>query len=408
MTRPSVRGDDDWLEPGEVPGRAEVAAARRGPAHARVEDLPDDDWDWDADDLEELRPPSSRARRLAIVLAGLAALALVMLLAAYLVLRSRLDPSGPPGEEVEVAIATGSTNADIARQLEDEGVVADALVFEWYLRFKGAEGFQAGDYLFRRNSAVWDALAVLEGDPLPPEAATFTVPEGLSVLEYPQHIVDDLPAFSADRIAELIATGQIPRPAAMGEGATSYEGFLFPDTYQVAEGMDEAAVLTLMTAQFDRVAAEIGLVERAAQVGLSPYEVVVVASLIQEEYGVPEEMPKIARVIYNRLEIGEPLGIDATSRYEALLAGRSREDVDFDSDSPYNTRRHAGLPPTPIAAPGRAALEAALNPAAGDWLYYVLDPNPERTPPGGHFFTASAREFEQVKAECAAAGLGCG
>ena len=78
-----------------------------------------------------------------------------------------------------------------------------------------------------------------------------------------------------------------------------------------------------------------------------------IASLIQEEYGIVEEMPKIARVIYNRLDIGEPLGIDATSRYEAVLAGRDRNDIDFERDSPYNTRRNAGLPPTPIAAPGR-------------------------------------------------------
>jgi UPF0755 protein len=119
-------------------------------------------------------------------------------------------------------------------------------------------------------------------------------------------------------------------------------------------------------------------------------------------------MNKIARVIYNRLDIGEPLGIDATSRYEAELAGRDRDDIDFESDSPYNTRRNAGLPPTAIAAPGRAALEAALNPAEGPWIFYVRDPDETRTPPGGHFFTDSSREFNEVKAQCEAAGLGCG
>jgi UPF0755 protein len=190
--------------------------------------------------------------------------------------------------------------------------------------------------------------------------------------------------------------------------APSYEGLLFPDTYQVGEGMDEAAVLTLMAAQFDRVATEIDLVGRADALGLTPYEVVIVASLIQEEYGIVEEMPKMARVIYNRLDIGEPLGIDATSRYEAELAGRDREDIDLESDSPYNTRRNPGLPPTPIAAPGRLALEAALSPADGPWIFYVRDPDPSRTPPGGHFFTDSAREFENVKAQCEEAGLGCG
>src|SRR5690606_32039630 len=198
------------------------------------------------------------------------------------------------------------------------------------------------------------------------------------------------------------------RPASLDPAVTSLEGFLFPDTYQLLAGQGEEAALRRMADQFDAVAAEIDLAGRAAALGRTPYEIVVIASLIQEEYGIPEEMGRIARVIYNRLEIGEPLGIDATSRYEAVLAGRDREDLDFESDSPYNTRRQAGLPPTPIAAPGRLALEAALDPAEGDWIFYVRDPNTERTPEGGHFFTASAAEFSQVKAECEAAGLGCG
>jgi UPF0755 protein len=163
-----------------------------------------------------------------------------------------------------------------------------------------------------------------------------------------------------------------------------------------------------MVQEFDAVAAEIDLEGRAAALGMTPYEIVTIASLIEEEYGIPEEMGKIARVIYNRLEIDEPLGIDATSRYEAVLAGRDRDDIDFESTSPYNTRRQVGLPPTPIAQPSRAALEAALSPEDGPWIFYVRDPDTSRTPAGGHFFTDSAREFENVKAECEEAGLGCG
>jgi UPF0755 protein len=117
-------------------------------------------------------------------------------------------------------------------------------------------------------------------------------------------------------------------------------------------------------------------------------------------------MGKISRVIYNRLEMGEPLGIDATSRYEAVINGRDRDDLDFDSESAYNTRRNQGLPPTPIAAPGRLAIEAALNPEPGPWIFYVRDP--DAVEEGGHFFTDSAREFERVKDECEAADLGCG
>ena len=100
---------------------------------------------------------------------------------------------------------------------------------------------------------------------------------------------------------------------------------------------------------------------------------------------------------------GDPLGIDATSRYEAILEGRDRDALDFDSTSPYNTRKIAGLPPTPIAAPGRGAIEAALAPADGPWLFYVL-----QDAEGHHFFTESADEFARAKAECRDKGLGCG
>jgi UPF0755 protein len=381
------------------------------PRHARPfdqdeRDLEEVDARYDGD-YEVLRPESSRGRRVGIVLLSLVVLAALILAGAALYVRGRLDPGGAPGEEVRVAVPTGSTNSDIARLLEDEDVIADAWWFENYLRFKGADGFQAGDYVFQENSAAWDVLTVLNGAPLPPEAIAFTVPEGLTIREYATAIVDDITSFDPARLQELLDTRAVPFPATIPD-APSYEGLLFPDTYQVGEGMDEAAVLSLMASQFDRVATEIDLAGRAAALGLTPYEVVIVASLIQEEYGIVEEMPMMARVIYNRLDIGEPLGIDATSRYEAELAGRDRTDIDFESESPYNTRRNAGLPPTPIAAPGRLALEAALAPADGPWIFYVRDPDASRTPPGGHFFTDSASEFEQVKDECEEAGLGCG
>ena len=382
------------------------------PRHVRpedelVEEQYDEYEDYDEREYEVLRPLSSRRRRVTIVLLSLFVLAALFVGIIGMYVRSRLDPSGGPGDEVRVAVATGSTNGDIARLLADEDVIPDAQAFEYYLRYKGAEGFQAGEYVFRENSAAWDALEVLEGQPLPPESIAFTVPEGLTIAQYPDQIVDDITTFDPARIQELLASGTVARPSTIPD-ATSYEGLLFPDTYQVGEGMDEAAVLNLMSSTFDLVAQQVDLVAGAERLGLTPYELVIVASLIQEEYGIVEEMPMMARVIYNRLEIGEPLGIDATSRYEAELAGRDREDIDFESESPYNTRRNAGLPPTPIAAPGRLALEAALNPADGPWIFYVRDPDESRTPPGGHFFTESASEFEQVKDECEEAGLGCG
>lgn len=178
---------------------------------------------------------------------------------------------------------------------------------------------------------------------------------------------------------------------------------LFPDTYQVADETDERTFVRRLVTELDDTLFALDAETIAPQYGLTPYEIVVVASLIEEEARVPDERPMIARVIYNRLRDGIPLGIDATSRYEAEISGRSRDDFDFDSDSPYNTRRIAGLPPTPIAAAGRASIEAALNPADGDWIYYVLADEQ-----GNHVFTASFNEFNRAKAECKRKGLGCG
>ncbi|MBS1847112.1 MAG: endolytic transglycosylase MltG, partial [Actinobacteria bacterium] len=128
-------------------------------------------------------------------------------------------------------------------------------------------------------------------------------------------------------------------------------------------------------------------------------------SLVQAEAGNPDEAPKIARVIYNRLAAGQPLGIDATSRYLSIISGRP---VDFASPSPYNTRRRPGLPPTPIAAPGDFALDAAAHPATGNWLYYVRSVQNDAQGRPQHIFTASAQEFERAKKACHDAGLGCG
>jgi UPF0755 protein len=390
MKRPPVRGDVGFDDPDT-----------------------DDDWDDDEDgedpryEYEELRTGGGWGRKVFVVLLVVVSLGVLLAGGAALWIRSQLDPGGIPGETVRLTIPTGSTTADIARILDDAGVIPDAQAFRYYLRYKGEESFLAGDYEFQENSAAWDALAVLHGDPLPPDFAQFTVPEGLTIAQIPAELADDVAAFDEARLAELIFTGQV-RPASLPPEVTNLEGYLFPDTYQVEAGQDELAALNRMAQQFDQVAAEVGLNDGAARLGLTPYEVVTVASLIQEEYGVVEEMPKIARVIYNRLDQGEPLGIDATICYGLAKPCSELTQSDLAADTPYNSRRNAGLPPSPIAAPGREALVAALNPAEGDWIYYVRDPDASRTPPGGHFFTASSREFEQVKAQCEAAGLGCG
>ena len=432
MNRPPVRGDDrprrprhaardeypDEIQPDEVGSIDEhddyveddelvEYADEDGYYDPDVEGGYSSDWDDDEYEYEDLPREGGRFQRVLLLLGIFALVVLLTFGGLFVYVRSQLDPGGELGAEVRFTVPSGSSVNAVAGLLADEGIIEDAQMFRWYMRWRGVDGFLAGDYLLNENMPAWDVVQVLEGEPLPVDSVAFTVPEGLTVAEIPEAIATSLPTFDAAVMQDLLDSGTI-RPSAQDPAVTSLEGFLFPDTYELLAGQGEEAALRRMAEQFDAVAAEIDLAGRAAALGRTPYEIVIIASLIQEEYGIPEEMGKIARVIYNRLEIGEPLGIDATSRYEAVLAGRDREDIDLESESPYNTRINPGLPPTPIAAPGRLALEAALSPEAGPWIFYVRDPNAERTPPGGHFYTDSAAEFSEVKAECEAADLGCG
>ncbi len=134
--------------------------------------------------------------------------------------------------------------------------------------------------------------------------------------------------------------------------------------------------------------------------GFTPYEVLTVASMVEEEAKVPGDRPKIARVLYNRLAKGMTLGVDATVEYAIGQRVVNLTKSQLATTSPYNTRLHAGLPPTPISSPGRASLEAALNPTAGDWLYYVL-----AAPDGSQYFTASYSDFQRQTAKSRAEGL---
>jgi UPF0755 protein len=160
-----------------------------------------------------------------------------------------------------------------------------------------------------------------------------------------------------------------------------------------------------MAAAMDERVGAADFTASAAALNLTPYELLTAASLVQAEAGNPDEAPKIARVIYNRMRAKEPLGIDATSRYLSIITG---DPVDFESSSPYNTRRQAGLPPTPITAPGDFAIQAALHPADGPWTWYVraVENDPQGRPQ--HVFTDSTAEFERAKQACHDAGLGCG
>jgi UPF0755 protein len=321
-------------------------------------------------------------------------------------MRGQLDPPGPPGDTVVVAIPSGSTTDSIASLLAEEGVVQNPTVFRYYLRWKGIGEFQAGEYTLAENMSFDEAIAVLEAGPAAVAFGTFTVPEGLTVDETAVRLADQIEGFEVDDMGPaLIRLESEWQPP----GNESWEGILFPDTYEYGLADEPTEILQRMNVQFDSVARSVGLdplmnLDPATAWGRGAYDYIIIASMIERESRVPEEYGQVSRVIHNRLGLGMPLGIDATVLYARQLENPDAEgpitDADLALDSPYNTRLNQGLPPTPIAAPGRAALEAALRPTDGNWLYYVL-----ASEDGRHFFTNDYDEFIAQRDKSRAEGL---
>lgn len=367
----------------------------------------DEAWDDDHDDDHGWHPAG---RRRLFVALGAVALVLCLLAGVTWVWYGRqVNPPGGPGERVAVEVPTGVSVRGIGAILEDRGVISNASVFNFYAGRRGAGPFQAGVYELRQNSdfdLVLDTLAAGPSEPVLAEPAdTVSIPEGLTVGRILDRLVEGVADTDRTELQAALDAGEIEsslRPA----DQPSYEGLLFPATYEVGEGVTGLTLLQDMAIEMEdrleRLDVDAARARLAEQWGLelTDYDFLKVASMVQAEAGNVEEAPQIATVIYNRLAQGMPLGIDAVDRYGAELAGT---EVDFtDGDLPYNTRRRPGLPPTPIAAPGEFALEAALVPADGDWLYYVLQE--ERS----HVFVVTNAEFLEAKRICRERDLGCG
>ncbi|MGH9283504.1 MAG: endolytic transglycosylase MltG, partial [Acidimicrobiales bacterium] len=344
-------------------------------------------------------PPGRWAKKLVIAAVGLVLLLLVGGGLGYLYIQSQVDPSGPAGPEVKVEIPQGSSTQRIADILEEEGVVTRARNFRLYLRVKGGGPFQAGSYTLRERSSFDDVIAALEKGP----TLTFerlTVPEGLTLKQVAER-VGALPGRSAERFLEVANSGQL-RSKYQPAGSTNLEGLLFPDTYNFEAKDDEKAILERMVRAFETAAAEAGIDDVPRGGVVDPYQAIIVASLVEREARVAEERGKVARVIYNRLEKNMLLQVDATVIFALGRTGEKGLRVlnkDLEVDSPYNTYKRPGLPPGPIASPGRATLRAAVVPEQGPWLYYVVV-----SEDGSHAFATTLVEHNRNIATAAARG----
>ncbi len=320
--------------------------------------------------------------------------------------RGKIDP-GPPGEEVEFSIAKGATTSQIATSLAEKKIVSSATVFEWYVKWKGGDPFQAGKYEgLRVNSPMGEVVDILKAGPPPPTTVSFLVREGLWVSEFKKLALEKFPTMDP---AALDAALTNTHPALQPAVSSNIEGFLFPATYEIAQQDvgNAQKLIDQMVAAFDRVSKAEGLPDATAKLkgvagtkSISPYEALIVASLVESEAKVDEDRAKIARVIYNRLAVGETLGIDASVLYALQQRKTNLTNTDLRVDSPYNTRLKKGLPPAPINSPGQDSINAALNPAPGDWLFYVLTDKD-----GRHYFTDTLSDFNRAVADAKARGV---
>jgi len=296
-----------------------------------------------------------------------------------------------PQEPIDLTIPEGATGSEVVNLLHEQGVLRCDTVPR-YVVGRDDVAFKAGDYTVTTNMSLEAAVEALTVGPEPAKTVTATVPEGLTVEQTADELGKQL-HISAGEIQSLAESGRFDIPPYLPSGAQTAEGFLFPKTYEFVKGeVTPRTAVETMLSQFEEEAAKLPW-GNAERLGLSPYEVVVLASLIEKEAANDAERAKIASVIYNRLNSRTPLYIDATLNYIDPDPSNGLTESDLQIKSPYNTRLVKGLPPTPIASPGRASLMGALQPASTDYQYYVLCGS-------SHRFTSSYNEFLAWKDQC--------
>ncbi len=307
-------------------------------------------------------------RRLSI-LAGLAVAVFLALAVLALVVVDRFDGPGPLQADTVIYVQPGISMGDIARKLEAEGAIEDSLVFRLGVRLmRVSRDLKAGEYLFPATVSMRGAVDILlSGKTM---LRRLTLPEGITSGE----------AAALIEAADVLKGSLDTIPA---------EGSLLPETYHYVRGDTRANLVARMQTAMQETLAELWAKRDTGIPLKTPDEALILASIVEKETGVAEERPLVASVFVNRLRAGMRLQSDPTVTYgmtQGAPLGRALTRKDLQADSDYNTYTNAGLPAGPIANPGRAAIEAALNPAASDFLYFVASGK------GGHAFAKTLDE----------------
>jgi UPF0755 protein len=277
-----------------------------------------------------------------------------------------------PRESVAFTVREGATGQEVVDALHDEGVIpCGGIVGSLLLRGTGrADRIRTGEFELTTGMTLDQAMAVLTARPPEVPTVELVIPEGYRLTQIAEEVEDAL-EIPAERFLKELESGYVLPPYLPGS-ADSPEGFLFPKSYEfVEEGLSARVVARRMLEQFGEEASSLPF-DRVEELGVTPYELVIVASMIEEEARVEKDRRLIAGVIFNRLRIRMALGIDATLLYDDPTPDGELSTSDLETDTPYNTRINPGLPPTPIASPGAASLRAALTPADTEFFFYVL------------------------------------
>jgi UPF0755 protein len=294
---------------------------------------------------------------------------------------------------VKVIISPGMSTAQIGQLLQDKGVIASASVFVDLVNSRGsADKLQPGTYTLSTKSqpiSIVDKLEKGQG------SSTFmvTIKEGLAASQIEDQLVKAGTVKDADTYMDLIKQPDkfvVPQIGGTSPKISTLEGLLFPDTYNMMAGDGPTQLIGAQLQAFNKKTASLAW-EKADTLQLTPYQIIIVASLVEKEAVTESDRATVAAVIYNRLKKKMSLGLDVTVRYAVNKWTEPLTDADLTVDSPYNTRVVKGLPPGPICNPGLTSINAALNPTNVQYLYFVADAN------GKMSFTANYSDFLQLK-----------
>lgn len=302
-----------------------------------------------------------------------------------------IAPKAPSTNPVEIVIKSGMNTTQIAELLNEKKVIRNPYFFLFSAKINNqGTNLKAGAYEMHENMDYDDALALLEKGPAR-KVFKIVIPEGLRVDQVAEKIAVQS-NLDQDILNSIITSGGVSEDEMFVKAPwPTYEGFLFPKTYEVFEDSQADDLIKRMLDQFLKETKSVDW--RLSQSwGLTKYDIIIIASLIEREAMLDEERPKVAAVIFNRLQKGMPLQIDATVQY--ALGGNNPKLTtdDLKVESVYNTYINLGLPPGPICSPGLESIKAALSPAEVDFLYYVLTGKD-----GSHTFTNSYEEFLAAK-----------